>query len=165
MPSLAQLDEAVTAFTRDRSFDNVVVIVDATFPNRIDQIERDEFEAAIVAGELLTPPAGAVGRGDAFILEIANRTGAIVLSNDSFQEFHGVHEWLFEGDRLWGGKPVPGVGWVFVERSPVRGARSRMATKEARSAKREPAKEAPAKRASKKAAAKQPAAKQQAAKQ
>ena len=101
-PSLAQLDEAVRDFLKDRSFDNVVVVVDATFPNRIDQSERDAFEEGVLEGELLTPPAGAVGRGDAFVLQIAEQTGATVLSNDSFQEFHATHEWLFEDGRLWG---------------------------------------------------------------
>ena len=130
-PSLAQLNEAVIAFTKDHTFDNVVVVVDATFPNRIDQSERDEFEAAVLAGEILTPPAGAVGRGDAFVLQIANRTDATILSNDSFQEFHGTYAWLFDEDRLFGGKPVPGVGWVFVARVPVRGAVSRRAQRDA----------------------------------
>ena len=60
-------------------------------------------------GEVVSPPAGAIGRGDAFLLRIAEKTGATVLSNDSFQEFHGEHEWVFERGRLIGGKPVPGV--------------------------------------------------------
>ncbi len=128
-PSLAQLNDAVTDFVREHPFDNVVVIVDATFPNRIDESERTEYEEALLAGELLTPPAGAVGRGDAFVLQIADRTGATILSNDSFQEFHAKYSWLFAEDRLWGGKPVPGVGWVFVPRVPVKGAVSRRSTK------------------------------------
>ena len=70
-------------------------------------------------GEIISPPAGAIGRGDAFVLRIAERTGAIVLSNDSFQEFHGEHPWLFDDGRLIGGKPVPGVGWIFTPRLPV----------------------------------------------
>ncbi|NLF04583.1 MAG: hypothetical protein GX593_06230, partial [Actinomycetales bacterium] len=131
-PSLAQLDEAVRDFTREHHFDNVVVVVDATFAHRIDASERAEYEEAVAAGEILTPPAGAVGRGDAFVLEIADRSGATVLSNDSFQEFHAKYEWLFEDGRLWGGKPVPGVGWVFVPRVPVRGPVSRRAIRDAK---------------------------------
>ncbi|HPG13797.1 MAG TPA: hypothetical protein PK434_03875, partial [Microthrixaceae bacterium] len=131
-PSLAQLNDAVTDFLKDHSFANVVVIVDATFPNRIDASERAEYEEAILAGELLTPPAGAVGRGDAFVLQIAERTGATILSNDSFQEFHASNPWLFEEDRLWGGKPVPGVGWVFVPRVPVKGPTSRRSYRDAK---------------------------------
>ena len=96
-------------------------------------------------GEVISPPAGAIGRGDAFVLRIAERTGAIVLSNDSFQEFHGEHPWLFDDGRLVGGKPVPGVGWIFTPRLPIRGPKSRAATAEAR-AKKDP-ESAPAKAA------------------
>ena len=129
-PSLAQLDQAVRDFTSEHSFDNVVVVVDATFAHRIDVSEKEIYEEGVLAGELLTPPAGAVGRGDAFVLQIAERSGATILSNDSFQEFHATYEWLFSDGRLWGGKPVPGVGWVFVPRVPVRGPVSRRAVRE-----------------------------------
>jgi hypothetical protein len=131
-PSLAQLDEAVQAFIEEYSPDFVTVVVDATFPNRIDRKERQTYEDAVNANELITPPAGAIGRGDAFILQIARRAGASILSNDSFQEFHGEYPWLFEKGRLIGGKPVPHVGWVFMDRAPVRGPTSRRAVSEAR---------------------------------
>jgi hypothetical protein len=131
-PSLRQLDDAVKAFLAEHPVDSLTVVVDATFPNRIDPAERAEYEEALLAGELVTPPAGAIGRGDAFILQIADRVDATVLSNDSFQELHAVHPWLFDEGRLIGGKPVPGVGWVFLLRSPVRGPVSRRATREAR---------------------------------
>ena len=55
----------------------------------------------------MSPPAGAVGRGDGFLLQIANRTDATVVSNDSFQEFHAEYEWLFEPGRLIGGSRCP----------------------------------------------------------
>ncbi|MBN2624816.1 MAG: S1 RNA-binding domain-containing protein, partial [Acidimicrobiales bacterium] len=131
-PSLAQLDEAVQAFIEEYSPDYVTVVVDATFPNRIDQKERRTYEDAVNANELVTPPAGAIGRGDAFILQIARRADAAILSNDSFQEFHGEYPWLFDKGRLIGGKPVPHVGWVFMDRAPVRGPTSRRAVSEAR---------------------------------
>jgi hypothetical protein len=131
-PSLAQLDEAVQAFVEEYSPTHVTVVVDATFPNRIDRKERQTYEDAVTANELITPPAGAIGRGDAFVLQIARRAGAAILSNDSFQEFHGDYPWLFERGRLFGGKPVPHVGWVFMERAPVRGPTSRRAVSEAR---------------------------------
>src|SRR5918995_1876907 len=105
-PSLAQLDEAVRAFI-------------------------DEYHA-VAANELITPPAGAVGRGDAFVLQIARKADASILSNDSFQEFHGDYPWLFERGRLIGGKPVPNVGWVFMERTAVRGPASRRSVSDAR---------------------------------
>src|SRR3989442_4434641 len=129
LPSLKQLDEAVRAFLAERPHDICTVVVDATFEHRIDPSEKNMYDEALAANELLTPPAGSIGRGDKFILEIADRVNATVFSNDSFQEFHGDYEWLFDEGRLVGGKPVPGVGWVFIERTPVRGPRSRMAVR------------------------------------
>ena len=133
-PSLAQLDDAVRAFIEHYGHEKVTVIVDATFGHRIDASESAAFEEAILAGELVTPPAGTIGRGDAFILEVARRADADVLSNDSFQELHAEHPWIFEPGRLWGGKPVPAVGWVFVARAPVRGITSRRVTQAAKRA-------------------------------
>ena len=43
---------------------------------------------AISNNELVAPPAGAVGRGDAFVLASPRRPRRSILSNDSFQEFH-----------------------------------------------------------------------------
>jgi len=125
-PSLAQLNEALEAFTVEHPDAILTVVVDASFEHRIDSSERDEFARLEASGGVVSPPAGAVGRGG-FLLQIANRTGASVLSNDSFQEFHGEYEWLFDTGRLVGGKPVPGVGWIFSLRRPVRGIASRKA--------------------------------------
>src|SRR2546421_2445110 len=132
VPRLAQLDEAVGESQGEFPDAEVTVVVDASFGHRIDESERQAFDEAEAHGEIVSPPAGAIGRGDAFLLRIAEKTGATVLSNDSFQEFHGEHDWLFATSRLVGGKPVPGVGWIFTPRTPVRGPRSRVATKDAR---------------------------------
>ncbi len=140
-PSLEQLDTAITAFLEEfpeYSTSDVIVVVDATFEHRIHQEERPTFEAAVEHGEVVSPPAGTIGRGDAFILRIADKASAVVVSNDSFQEFHAEHPWLFDEGRLVGGKPVPGVGWVFAPRLPVRGPRSRAAVSAQR--RRKPAK-------------------------
>ncbi|HEX7168349.1 MAG TPA: S1 RNA-binding domain-containing protein [Acidimicrobiales bacterium] len=135
MPSLKQLDEAVRAYREEHPDDEIIVVVDATFAHRIADDERPLFEDAAAHNELVYPPAGAIGRGDAFLLRIAEKTSAVVLSNDSFQEFHGEHDWLFDKGRLVGGTPVPGVGWIFVPRTPVRGPKSREAVKEAKRSK------------------------------
>ncbi len=157
-PSLAQLNEAVLAFMAEHPRITVTVVVDATFGHRINKSEAKEFDEAVANNELVAPPAGAVGRGDAFVLGIADKAGALVLSNDSFQEFHGQYEWLFEQGRLIGGKPVPHVGWVFVERVPVRGPTSRKAVR----ASQRPASERPTKAvATKKSAAKSSSARDQ----
>lgn len=126
-PSLKQLNEAVLAFMNEFPETKVTVVVDASFGHRIDKKEVNEFDAAVDNNELVTPPAGAIGRGDAFVLAIADKVKASILSNDSYQEFHGEYPWLFEQGRLLGGKPVPHVGWIFVERTPVRGEKSKRA--------------------------------------
>ena len=132
LPSLKQLDEAVREYLIEYPDDIVTVVVDATFGHRIPTEERKRFEQAESAGEIVSPPAGAIGRGDAFLLRVADKVGAVVLSNDSFQEFHGEYEWLFDKGRLMGAKPVPGVGWIFTPRTPVRGPKSRESVKEAK---------------------------------
>ena len=156
-PSLEQLDEAVHAYASEDPDASIIVVVDATFEHRVGDAEREEVREAMLNGEVISPPAGAIGRGDAFVLRIAERTGATVLSNDSFQEFHGEHPWLFEDGRLIGGKPVPGVGWIFTPRLPIRGPKSRAATADARAKKdpeSAPAKAAELAKAAKKAARK-----------
>ena len=130
-PSLEQLNDAVLAFIEAHPHATVTVVVDATFGHRIAKKEVKAFDEAVANNELVTPPAGAVGRGDAFVLAIADRANAGILSNDSFQEFHGEYDWLFDEGRLIGGKPVPHVGWVFVKRSPVRGPKSRQSIRDA----------------------------------
>ena len=132
-PSLHQLDEAVRSYAAENPGAEIVVVVDASFEHRIDPSERKQLVDAELHGEVVSPPAGAIGRGDAFVLRIAERTGAVVLSNDSFQEFHAEHPWLFDSGRLVGGKPVPGVGWIFTPRIPVRGPKSRHAQGKAKS--------------------------------
>ncbi len=136
LPSLAQLSEAVASFMEEHPDAAITVVVDATFGHRIDKKEVAEFEAGISNNELVAPPAGAIGRGDAFVLSIAQKANASILSNDSFQEFHADYDWLFDEGRLIGGKPVPHVGWVFVNRSPVRGPVSRKVTQGAQLARR-----------------------------
>lgn len=120
VPSLKQLNEAVMSFMSEFPEAKVTVVVDASFGHRIDKKEVKDFNDAINNNELVSPPAGAVGRGDGFVLTIAEKVGASILSNDSYQEFHHQYKWLFEPGRLLGGKPVPLVGWVFIERLPVR---------------------------------------------
>jgi hypothetical protein len=130
------LHEAVLSFMNEYPDTKVTVVVDATFGHRIDKREVAEFNDAIDNNELVSPPAGAVGRGDGFVLTIAKKIGATVVSNDSYQEFHQDHPWLFDGGRLMGGKPVPLVGWVFIDRLPVRPSAAKSVKKASREANR-----------------------------
>jgi len=136
-PSLSQLNDAVLAFMREFPDATVTVVVDATFGHRIDKKEVNEFNTAIANNELVSPPAGAVGRGDGFVLTIAHKVGASIVSNDSYQEFQSDYPWLFDPGRLIGGKPVPNVGWVFIDRLPVRPLASKSVKKASREASRE----------------------------
>src|ERR1700730_1447684 len=131
-PSLRQLKDAVAALSEEQPNASMIIVADATFGHRIEPSEVAEFDKMVETGQIVTPPAGAIGRGDAFVLTIANKAKAVVLSNDSFQEFHGTYPWLFDEGRLIGGKPVPHVGWVFVLRSPVRGPLSRRSQRDAK---------------------------------
>ncbi len=129
LPSLAQLDDALAAFIDENPTAEIIVVTDASFSHRVEVSERSRFKELELAGRIVTPPAGAIGRGDAFILKIADRINAVVLSNDSFQEFHDEYPWLFDVGRLIGGKPVPMVGWVFTPRLPVRNVKKPRAVK------------------------------------
>ena len=135
-PSLKQLNEAVLSFMKEFPSTKITVVVDATFGHRIDKREVSEFNSAINNNELVAPPAGAVGRGDGFVLTIAEKIGASILSNDSYQEFHEQYPWLFNSGRLIGGKPVPNVGWLFIERLPVRPSATKSVKKASREANR-----------------------------
>jgi hypothetical protein len=128
-PSWSQLNEAVDAFIVENPSVEVIVVADASFEHRVAANERAKFNEAVLAGDVVTPPAGAIGRGDAFILKIADRVDAVVLSNDSFQEFHDEYPWLFNEGRLIGGKPVRGIGWIFTPRNPVRNTKATRPTK------------------------------------
>ena len=111
----------------------VTVVVDASFEHRIDPSERPAFAKVEAENEVVSPPAGAGGRGrTGFLLQISNRTGATVVSILFFEEFHAEYEWLFEPWPTIGGKPVPGVGWIFSLRRPVRGIVSRKTTQRAK---------------------------------
>ena len=122
-PSLAQLRDAVSAFSEEYPGSEFIVVVDASFSHRVSAAEKVALKEMELAGDVVSPPAGSVGRGDAFVLKIAERIEGVVLSNDSFQEFQDEHAWLFDSGRLVGGKPVPRVGWIFTERQPVRATR------------------------------------------
>jgi hypothetical protein len=70
------------------------------------------------------------------VLTIADKVGASIVSNDSYQEFQSDYPWLFDPGRLIGGKPVPNVGWVFIDRLPVRPIASKSVKKASREASR-----------------------------
>src|SRR4051812_12645237 len=68
LPSLAQLDEAVRSFLEERPPEDWIVVVDAPSEHRIAPSEKQMYDEALAAGELIPPPAGTIGRGDKFLL-------------------------------------------------------------------------------------------------
>src|SRR2546430_14979469 len=93
-PSLSQLDEAVRAFQREfPDVESVTVVVDASFPNRLDQAELATFEEARAHGEVGPPPAGAIGRGGALLPPIAAEPGAPRVAHGPFREVPRHPEW------------------------------------------------------------------------
>lgn len=118
--SLALLREARDQIKSRFGTENVVVVVDATFRHRVHESERSDANLAVNNHEFAQPPAGAVGAGDALLLQIADSTGAIVVSNDSFNKpgepFITQYPWLLDKGRIMGHNYVPGVGWIFTPR-------------------------------------------------
>ena len=118
--SLRLLREARDAIRSRFGTENVVVVVDATFRHKVHESEKDAANLAVNNHEFSQPPAGAVGAGDALLLQIADSTGAVVISNDSFNKpgepFITQYPWLLDKDRVMGHNYVPGVGWIFTPR-------------------------------------------------
>ena len=118
--SLALLREAREAIKERFAAEKVIVVVDATFRHRVHPSEKEAANEAVNNHEFTQPPAGAVGRGDALMLQIADSLGAIVVSNDSFNKpgepFLSQYPWLLEKDRVIGHNYVPEAGWIFTPR-------------------------------------------------
>ena len=58
LPSLEQLEEAVTELRRDHPDAEITVVVDATFAHRIDPAELPHFEEAVLRGEYVSSAGG-----------------------------------------------------------------------------------------------------------
>ena len=89
-PRVANL-EAVRAALEARGY-RVVVIVDASLRHRVD--DPDRLEELLDEGLVHQAPAGT--DADYFLLETADRSGAIVVSNDTFASFRDDYPWIRE---------------------------------------------------------------------
>ncbi len=70
----------------------VRVFVDASLRHRLAKPELERLEQMIARGEVEEAPAGQAA--DSFLLEWADRHGAIVISNDRFREYRKRYPWL-----------------------------------------------------------------------
>ncbi|MEV6401569.1 hypothetical protein AB0M58_01225 [Streptomyces bobili] len=94
------------------------VVVDATFRHKVADEERAAVDSALGAGDLIQPPAGTEGKGDALVTAIAEDTGGTVVTNDNYAELQNRHPWLRDKERVLGVTLSQG-RWVFTPRTCV----------------------------------------------
>ncbi|MFJ8989960.1 Hsp70 family protein [Streptomyces sp. NPDC102279] len=117
-PSFAQLLSARAALT-SRYPDAVLhVVVDATFRHKVAEEERAAVDAALSKGDLIQPPAGTEGKGDALVTAVAEDTHGTVVTNDNYVELQGRYPWLRDTERVLGATLSQGM-WVFTPRTCV----------------------------------------------
>lgn len=117
-PSYAQLLSARAALTSNHPGAVLHVVVDATFRHKVAEEERAAVEAALGKGELIQPPAGTEGKGDALVTAIAEDTQGTVVTNDNYVELQGRYPWLRNKERVLGATLTQGM-WVFTPRTCV----------------------------------------------
>lgn len=74
------------------------LVVDASFPHSLNPAERARFDAALLSGSLVTPPAGCVGHTAGFLRAVVARSAATVVTafHDSSWA-HGLTATRFDG--------------------------------------------------------------------
>ncbi|MFJ4425966.1 MULTISPECIES: Hsp70 family protein [Streptomyces] len=117
-PSFAQLEAARTALAKKYPRADIHLVVDATFRHKVAEEERAAVVAALSKGEILQPPAGTEGKGDALVVAIAHESDAVVVTNDNYTELQSRHPWLCESGRVLGATYTKGV-WIFTPRTCV----------------------------------------------
>ncbi|MEU5278735.1 Hsp70 family protein [Streptomyces asoensis] len=117
-PSYAQLRSALATLISHHPDAVVHVVVDATFRHKVAEEERAAVEAALGKGELIQPPAGTEGKGDALVTAIAEDTQGTVVTNDNYVELQGRYPWLRSKERVLGATLTRGM-WVFTPRTCV----------------------------------------------
>ncbi|MFH8637160.1 Hsp70 family protein [Streptomyces goshikiensis] len=117
-PSFSQLQAARAALAMKYPEADIHVVVDATFRHKVSDGEREAVVAALSKGDIIQPPAGTEGKGDALVAAIADDSGAMVVTNDNFVELQGRYPWLREKGRVLGATCAKGV-WFFIDRTCV----------------------------------------------
>lgn len=117
-PSYAQLLAAREALAGKFPEADIQVVVDATFRHRVAEEERDAVTAALNKGELMQPPPGTEGKGDALVAAIAQECGGMVVTNDNYVEMQDRYPWLREPGRVLGAT-LAKEAWIFTPRTCV----------------------------------------------
>jgi hypothetical protein len=97
---------------------DIHVVVDATFRHKVAEEEKAAVTAALSKGDILQPPAGTEGKGDALVVAIADESGAVVVTNDNYVELQSRYPWLRENGRVLGATRTKD-RWVFTPRTCV----------------------------------------------
>ncbi|RFU39428.1 heat-shock protein Hsp70 [Actinomadura logoneensis] len=118
-PSFTALCEAVEALKAQNPGCVVDIVVDAALAHQLPHPERRRLEKGRRSGEVTQVPAGTAGKADRLVCTVAERTHAVIVTNDSFKELQSEFSWLCDEGRLLGASYVGGE-WVFLERRPVR---------------------------------------------
>ncbi|MEU1288933.1 Hsp70 family protein [Kitasatospora sp. NPDC005856] len=117
-PGYAQLEAARATLSARYPGAEIHVVVDATFRHKVAEEERAAVEAALSKGEIIQPPAGTEGKGDALVAAIADDTDAVIVTNDNYVELQSRYPWLRRKGRVLGATHSRGV-WVFTPRTCV----------------------------------------------
>lgn len=117
-PSYTQLLAARDALTLRYPGAVLHVVVDATFRHKVAEEERSAVDSALGKGDLIQPPAGTEGKGDALVTAIAADTGGTVVTNDNYVELQSRYPWLRDKERVLGVTLSQG-RWVFTPRTCV----------------------------------------------
>ncbi|MBM7440952.1 Hsp70 family protein [Streptomyces sp. HB132] len=117
-PSFGQLQAARAALAKKYPSAEIHVVVDASLRHKVAESERQTVTAAISKGDVIQPPAGTEGKGDALVAAIADESGAMIVTNDNFVELQGRYPWLREKGRVLGATCAKDV-WIFTDRTCV----------------------------------------------
>lgn len=117
-PSFAQLVSAREALAKKYPRADIHVVVDATFRHMVTETERTAVVEALSKGDIIQPPAGTEGKGDALVAAIADESGAVVVTNDNYVELQSRYPWLRESGRVLGATYTKGK-WYFTPRTCV----------------------------------------------
>ncbi|MFD7709732.1 Hsp70 family protein [Streptomyces sp. NPDC059786] len=117
-PSYAQLQEACATLAKKYPGAEIHLVVDASFRHKVADDERDAVTAALSKGDVIQPPAGTEGKGDALVAAIADESDAMIVTNDNYAELQGRYPWLREPGRVLGATHSKGK-WIFTPRTCV----------------------------------------------
>lgn len=109
VPSMTALLAVVADLRRQHPGATTALVVDAAFPHRLAPRERRAFDRALLAGQVVTPPAGCVGKVAAFIDAIVARSNATVVTTEPVAR----HERSLDAVRVgrhWMFRPVAAAG-------------------------------------------------------